>query len=220
VDFITGKHIPRRTFLRGVGATVALPFLDAMVPSRLTRASAAATERTRLVCIEEVHGLAGCNLWGASKHLFAPETTGRDFTLVADNPLSTLNGYREHMTIVSNNDVRMAEALRVHLIERRPDLHVGALGLLRVRLREEHRARSEVVAADFRQRERLGVAQVGVADDGDVVLERLERRQAGLRQVEVAADLLRRPQVLGDPELRAAGASVHHLHRHQPDFRR
>jgi hypothetical protein len=113
VDFITGKHIPRRTFLRGVGATVALPFLDAMVPSGLTRASAATTERTRLVCIEEVHGLAGCNLWGASKHLFAPETTGRDFTLVADNPFSTLNGYREHMTIVSNTDVRMAEALNL-----------------------------------------------------------------------------------------------------------
>jgi Protein of unknown function (DUF1552) len=113
VDFITGKHIPRRTFLRGVGATVALPFLDAMVPSSLTRASAATTERTRLVCIEEVHGLAGCNLWGASKHLFAPETTGRDFTLAADNPFSSLNGYREHMTIVSNTDVRMAEALNL-----------------------------------------------------------------------------------------------------------
>ena len=32
--FITGKHIPRRTVLRGLGATVALPFLDAMVPAR------------------------------------------------------------------------------------------------------------------------------------------------------------------------------------------
>jgi len=31
--FITGKSIPRRTFLRGVGATVALPFLDAMAPA-------------------------------------------------------------------------------------------------------------------------------------------------------------------------------------------
>ena len=33
MSFITGKHLPRRTFLRGVGATVALPFLDAMVPA-------------------------------------------------------------------------------------------------------------------------------------------------------------------------------------------
>jgi hypothetical protein len=31
--FLTGKPIPRRTFVRGMGATVALPFLDAMVPA-------------------------------------------------------------------------------------------------------------------------------------------------------------------------------------------
>ena len=109
MPFITGKHMPRRTFLRGVGATVALPFLDAMVSAGRT-ARAATREVTRLVCIEEVHGLAGCNNWGATKFLFAPETTGRDFTLVPDNPLSTLNGFRDYLTIVSNTDVRMAEA--------------------------------------------------------------------------------------------------------------
>ena len=32
--FITKKHLPRRTFLRGMGATLALPLLDAMVPAR------------------------------------------------------------------------------------------------------------------------------------------------------------------------------------------
>ncbi len=110
MSFITGKHMPRRTFIRGVGATVALPFLDAMVPAGRVFAKAPATERTRLVCIEEVHGLAGCNNWGASKFLFAPEQTGPDFTLIADNPLSTLEAYREYMTIVSNTDVRNAEA--------------------------------------------------------------------------------------------------------------
>src|SRR5258708_7436497 len=102
--------MPRRTFLRGMGATVALPFLDAMVPTGRTSAHAATTDRTRLVCIEEVHGLAGCNNWGATKHLFAPETTGRDFTLVPDNPLSKLEAFREYLTIVSNTDVRNAEA--------------------------------------------------------------------------------------------------------------
>jgi len=70
----------------------------------------ATNDRTRLVCIEEVHGLAGCNNWGASKFLFAPETTGRDFTLVPDNPLSTLEKFRDQMTIISNTDVRNAEA--------------------------------------------------------------------------------------------------------------
>src|SRR5260370_27687137 len=107
---MTGKQMPRRTFLRGVGATVALPFLDAMVSAGRTGARAAAVDRTRVVCIEEVHGRAGCNTWGASKHLFAPEVTGRDFTLVPDNPLSKLEGFRDYMTIVSNTDVRNAEA--------------------------------------------------------------------------------------------------------------
>jgi uncharacterized protein DUF1552 len=113
VNFITGKHLPRRTFLRGVGATVALPFLESMLPARGSRAYAAAatqTGKTPLVCIEEVHGLPGCNNWGATKHLFAPEIVGRDFTLVADNPLTTIDAFRSHMTIVSNTDVRNAEA--------------------------------------------------------------------------------------------------------------
>ncbi len=108
MSFITGKQLPRRTFLRGAGATVALPFLEAMVPAG--RVLAKTPERTRLVCIEEVHGLAGCNDWAASKHLFAPATTGRDFQLVNDNALKSLEPFREHLTIISNTDVRMAEA--------------------------------------------------------------------------------------------------------------
>ena len=89
MSFITGKHLPRRTFLRGMGATVALPFLDAMAPAgRFGRAVAAATaDVTRLVCIEEVHGLPGCNEWGASRNLFAPATVGGDFELLPDNAL-------------------------------------------------------------------------------------------------------------------------------------
>ena len=110
MHFITGKHMPRRTFLRGVGATVALPFLDAMVPAGRRRQGGRAADRTRLICIEEVHGLAGCNNWGATKYLFAPQQTGPNFTLVPDNPLTSLEPYREHLTIVSNTDVRKAEA--------------------------------------------------------------------------------------------------------------
>jgi hypothetical protein len=81
-----------------------------MVPAGRVFAKAPATDRTRLVCIEEVHGLAGCNNWAATKFLFAPEQTGPNFTLVPDNPLSTLESYRDYMTIVSNTDCRNAEA--------------------------------------------------------------------------------------------------------------
>ncbi|HEX4914460.1 MAG TPA: DUF1552 domain-containing protein, partial [Vicinamibacterales bacterium] len=104
--------MPRRTFLRGAaGATVALPFLDAMVAAKgIGAPSAAGAERTRLIAIEEVHGLAGCQKWGASKFLYAPEQVGSDFTILPDSALSSLEPYRKHLTIVSNTDVRMAEA--------------------------------------------------------------------------------------------------------------
>ena len=109
MTFITGNHLPRRTFLKGAGAAMALPFLDAMEPAARTRRAAMA-DPTRLICIEEVHGQAGCNVLGASKHLWAPEQAGRNYTMVPDNPMTAFEPYRDYMTIVSNTDVRMAEA--------------------------------------------------------------------------------------------------------------
>ncbi len=106
MHFVTGKKLPRRTFLRAAGASVALPLLDAMVPAY----GASKSERTRLVCIEEVHGLPGCNKWGATKHLFAPATVGRGYVLAPANPLNSLEAWREHFTIIIYTDVRMAEA--------------------------------------------------------------------------------------------------------------
>ena len=110
MHFLTGRTVGRRTFLRGVGATVALPLLDAMVPAGRLRAGTRAEQPTRLICIEEVHGVAGCNEWGAEQNLFAPAAVGRDFELSDANVLKTLEPWRDHMTIVSNTDVRMAEA--------------------------------------------------------------------------------------------------------------
>ena len=105
----------------------------------------------------------------------------------------------------------LPELLRVDLVERDAGANVRALRLPRMRLGQEHRARAEVIAADLRQLERLGVAHVGVADDGQVVAERLERRQAGRRQVEALADRGGRPQVLLQAELGRACRPVHHL---------
>jgi len=56
--FITKRHIPRRTFLRGAGVTLALPLLDAMIPARTLLAQTAATpQRTRFVGIFFPHGM-------------------------------------------------------------------------------------------------------------------------------------------------------------------
>ena len=113
MHILTGKSLPRRTFLRGMGAVVALPYLDAMVPA-VARAGkfgrAASGPKTRFVAIESVHGAAGSNNWGASKNLWAPAEVGRDFVLNPDGALIPLEAWRKHLTIVSNTDVRMAEA--------------------------------------------------------------------------------------------------------------
>ncbi len=110
MKFITGKHLPRRTFLKGMGSTIALPFLGAMVPAGH---AASRAERlmnpTRLIAIEMVHGAAGSNEWGATQHLWAPEKTGSDFDL-APSALLPMEPYRNCMTIVSNTDVANAEA--------------------------------------------------------------------------------------------------------------
>ena len=106
MHFVTGKKLPRRAFLRTAGATVALPLLDAMVTAY---GATKGTERTRLICIEEVHGLPGCNEWGATQHLFAPATVGRGYELATDNVLKSLEPWRDRFTIISNTDVRMAD---------------------------------------------------------------------------------------------------------------
>ena len=112
MEFITGRYIPRRTFLRGMGATVALPLLDAMTPAGRLGALVRArnTAATRLVCIEEVHGLAGCNEWGASQLLYAPAAVGRNPEILEQSALSPLRPFQDYLTIVSNTDARMAEA--------------------------------------------------------------------------------------------------------------
>ena len=110
--FVTGKHMSRRTALRGLGATIALPLLDSMIPARGVFAKTAAGEaagRTRLVCIEQVHGAAGCSEYGATQHFWNPAVTGRGFDL-SKSSLSSLEPFRKHLTIVSNTDTRMAEA--------------------------------------------------------------------------------------------------------------
>ncbi|HYU78980.1 MAG TPA: DUF1552 domain-containing protein [Vicinamibacterales bacterium] len=102
------KHLSRRTALKGIGVTLALPLLDAMVPAGRVWAKTAAG-KTRLVCLEMPHGSAGSAPLGASKYLWAPAQVGRSFDL-STSSLSPLEPWRDWITIVSNTDVRGAEA--------------------------------------------------------------------------------------------------------------
>jgi hypothetical protein len=106
--FIDKKHISRRTVLKGMGVTVALPLLDAMVPAGTAWAKTAAG-KVRLACIEMVHGSAGATTFGAAKNMWSPAAVGRGFDLTPTS-LVSLEPYREYLTIVSNTDVRNAEA--------------------------------------------------------------------------------------------------------------
>ena len=112
MDFITGKHISRRTMLKGMGASMGLPLLDAMVPaSRPLSATEAgrSADSTRLVAIENVHGAAGCNDLGASLGLWSPKEEGKDFDLSLSS-MNPLDPYRKYLTIISDTDSRMADA--------------------------------------------------------------------------------------------------------------
>jgi len=106
--FLTRKHVSRRTVLRGMGATVALPFLEAMVPWRTLAGSAAPAAPTRLACIEMVHGSAGSTLYGLEQNLWMPAAAGADFDFTPI--LKPLEPFREYLTVITHTDLKPAEA--------------------------------------------------------------------------------------------------------------
>src|SRR5215210_2636814 len=69
--FITKKHIARRTFLRGVGVTLALPLLDSMLPAQTPQRETAAAPARRFVGIWHPHG--------AAPGYWSPAQEGKDF---------------------------------------------------------------------------------------------------------------------------------------------
>jgi hypothetical protein len=106
--FLTKKHLSRRTILRGMGASLALPLLDSMVPAQTPVSKTAAAGRTRLACIEMVHGAAGSTGEGSNKHYWAPAQEGHDFEW--SQSLEPLAAFRDYITIVSDTDLQPATA--------------------------------------------------------------------------------------------------------------
>src|SRR6185503_2679209 len=92
VAFITKKHLPRRTFLRGVGATFALPLLDSMVAAQTPIRQTAAAAKSRLSCIYVPHG--------ATMDKWTPAATGTGFEFT--EILTPLEKFRDRVTIVTN----------------------------------------------------------------------------------------------------------------------
>lgn len=85
---VLGKHLSRRTLLRGLGTSVALPFLDAMTPAR-----AAAPQRapTRLLFVYVPNGVTMKD--------WTPATVGADFAF--PRILKPLERFRDHVLVLS-----------------------------------------------------------------------------------------------------------------------
>jgi Protein of unknown function (DUF1552) len=95
---ITKKHLPRRTFLRGMGVTLSLPLLDSMLPAQTPLARTAAQPQIRLGLCFIPHG-AVINNW-------TPIGDGVDFDL--SRTLAPLEPYKNQLVVVSNLAHRMA----------------------------------------------------------------------------------------------------------------
>jgi hypothetical protein len=102
--FVTKKHLPRRTFLRGMGVTMALPLLDAMVPARTLLAQTAASPRARLGFVYVPHG-AIMDKWTP-----ATEGAGFEFTPI----LKPLESHRDYVNVVTGLGHKAADTTAVH----------------------------------------------------------------------------------------------------------
>jgi hypothetical protein len=99
--FLTKKHIDRRMVLKAAGATLGLPFLDAMVPARTALAQTAAVPKMRAGFFYIPHGAIMYNTsHGPAMDRWTPSGSGADFKL---SPiLSSLEPYKKYVTSFGN----------------------------------------------------------------------------------------------------------------------
>ena len=102
--FVTKKHLPRRTFLKGAGVALALPLLDAMIPARTLLARTAATPLQRLGFVYVPHG--------AIMDQWTPKTEGAGFEFT--RILKPLEPYRDYLNVVSGFGHHAADTTAVH----------------------------------------------------------------------------------------------------------
>lgn len=104
--FLTKKYLDRRAVLRGLGVSVALPFLDAMVPAATAIAQTVAAAKPRVGFIYFPHG-AVMNKW-------TPTKLGADFDL--PQILQPLQPFQKYLTVVSELENAPAIAEPVHAV--------------------------------------------------------------------------------------------------------
>lgn len=98
--FLTKNHLSRRTLLRGAGVTLALPFLESMVPAQTPLAKTAANPKTRFLAVFSAHGWAP-TYWNDGRPTLPP-TEGRNIGLgFVHTPLEP---FKDQLTIVGGLD--------------------------------------------------------------------------------------------------------------------
>jgi len=92
--FITKKALPRRTFLKGVGATISLPLLESMLPAQTPESQTAAVPPHRFVGIWHPHG--------AAPGYWSPAQDGSDFEF--SYITKPLEPFRDRVVLLTNLD--------------------------------------------------------------------------------------------------------------------
>src|SRR5579884_884924 len=88
---VTKKALPRRTFLRGAGMTLALPLLDAMVPALAGTRFTAANAPVRMGFVYVPNGIIQQN--------WLPSGVGREFQFAST--MKPLEQFRDHLNVLS-----------------------------------------------------------------------------------------------------------------------
>jgi hypothetical protein len=107
MTFITGRRIRRRTMLRGLGASLALPLLDGMVPALSAQRPAAKVRRLGVVYVPN----------GMAMHKWTPVTSGQgpEFTSFEFSPtLKALEPHRERLVVLGGLSVARNAGDTVH----------------------------------------------------------------------------------------------------------
>ena len=99
--FIFKKHISRRTALKGAGVTLALPFLDAMVPAATALSQTAAAPKIRAGFFYIPHGAVQHDTkFGPEGDLWTPKGKGADFKL--NKITASLEPFKKYVTSIGN----------------------------------------------------------------------------------------------------------------------
>jgi len=163
--YITKKHLPRRTILRGAGVALALPFLEAMIPARTLLAQTAAVPvAPRFLGLVSAHGWA-CTYWHDGDATALAPTEGRNTGLgFIHAPFAP---FQDQLTIVAGLDgtssmppagttggdhARLAAAL-TGAPPSRTGIHLGA-------------SIDQLIAQKYGQDDLLPSLQVGIEDPG------------------------------------------------------